>query len=305
MLHGDGGIAISYFIFDVLGCEGGSTMHLPYEERRQLLEALELNGPHWRTTATFDDAALFQVMVDRGLEGVLAKRLTDPYVPGGRSWIKTKNRATARFAQERRRGQKIGSSCFRSELRRRVKRSPGFIERSVTMSHPDVSGEWSIFQSGGLELHLKVIDDGGTLSGSARYEAEADESTDEAFVDFVTGLTRYVSVHSMEAHGTVNEAFFEFDIAWNNGARGRYTGAFQEDGTLAGTAIDLENIGAAKATWGTNRVFMLPVAEPAPEPMAPILLPIDLHPGIKQAPRGDLTRATDDGIKEAPRGDLM
>jgi hypothetical protein len=39
--------------------------------------------------------------------------------------------------------------------------------------------------------------------------------------------------------------------------------------------------------------------------MAPILLPIDLHPGIKQAPRGDLTRATDDGIKEAPRGDLM
>jgi len=122
MLHGDGVIAISYFIFDVLGCEGGSTMHLPYEERRQLLEALELNGPHWRTTATFDDAALFQVMVDRGLEGVLAKRLTDPYVPGGRSWIKTKNRATARFAQERRRGQKIGSSCFRSELRRRVER---------------------------------------------------------------------------------------------------------------------------------------------------------------------------------------
>ena len=56
-----------------------------------------------------DGTALFQVIVDRGLEGVLAKRLTDPYTPGGRTWVKTKNRATARFAQERRRGQKIGS----------------------------------------------------------------------------------------------------------------------------------------------------------------------------------------------------
>ena len=164
MLHGDERHRrSSYFIFDLLGCEGGSTMHLPYEERRQLLEALELNGPHWRTTATFDDgAALFQVMVDRGLEGVLAKRLTDPYVPGGRSWIKTKNRATARFAQERpTRARKSAALVSGPELRRRVERSPGFIERSVAMPHPDVSGEWSIFQSGGLELHLKVIDDGG------------------------------------------------------------------------------------------------------------------------------------------------
>jgi ATP-dependent DNA ligase len=63
-----------------------------------LLEALELNGTHWATTATFDDgAALFQVMVDRGLEGIVAKRLRDPYLPGGRSWVKVKNRTTARF----------------------------------------------------------------------------------------------------------------------------------------------------------------------------------------------------------------
>jgi bifunctional non-homologous end joining protein LigD len=101
MLRGEPGIAISYIVFDVVACEGGTTTHLPYEERRQLLEALELNGTHWRTTATFDDgAALLQVMVDRSLEGVVAKRLRDRYLPGDRSWVKVKNRATARFNEE-------------------------------------------------------------------------------------------------------------------------------------------------------------------------------------------------------------
>ena len=102
MLHGKDGIAVRYFVFDVLACEGGATTHLPYEERRQLLEALEIDGPHWQTVATFDDGrALFTVVCDSGLEGVVAKRLRDPYLEGGRLWVKTKNRATARFAEER------------------------------------------------------------------------------------------------------------------------------------------------------------------------------------------------------------
>ena len=37
----------------------------------------------------------------RGLEGVVAKRERDPYRPGERLWVKTKSRATARFAEER------------------------------------------------------------------------------------------------------------------------------------------------------------------------------------------------------------
>jgi ATP-dependent DNA ligase len=31
---------------------------------------------------------------------VVAKRERDPYRPGERGWVKTKNRATARFAEE-------------------------------------------------------------------------------------------------------------------------------------------------------------------------------------------------------------
>jgi hypothetical protein len=166
------------------------------------------------------------------------------------------------------------------------------------MPHPDVSGEWSIYQTGGHKIIVNISDDGGALSGSAHYEAEG-EST---IIDDVIGaVAPFVVIHSMEAHGTVNEAHFEFVISWNNGARGRYTGAFQADGTLAGVAVDLEHPGSG-GLWTTAQKFAIP---PSPEPLIPILLPLDIDDGIDEAPRGDLTLAPDDGIDEAPRGDLM
>ena len=42
---------VVYMIFDVLYLDGHSTMPLPYEERRELLERLELDGPHWQAPA--------------------------------------------------------------------------------------------------------------------------------------------------------------------------------------------------------------------------------------------------------------
>src|SRR5437764_203695 len=44
MLHKVDGIAITFFVFDVLAVEGLSTTMLPYQERRQLLEELVLDG---------------------------------------------------------------------------------------------------------------------------------------------------------------------------------------------------------------------------------------------------------------------
>jgi hypothetical protein len=80
---------------------GLSTMQLPYAKRRALLEELDVEGPHAKLVATFEDGeALFRVVCDRGLEGVVAKRERDPYRPGERGWVKTKNRRTARFAEE-------------------------------------------------------------------------------------------------------------------------------------------------------------------------------------------------------------
>jgi hypothetical protein len=47
------------------------------------------------TSDRFDDgAALFDVVQERGLEGVVAKRLGSRYRPGERGWVKTKNRET-------------------------------------------------------------------------------------------------------------------------------------------------------------------------------------------------------------------
>ena len=60
-----------------------------------------------KLVATFEDGqALFDAVCARGLEGVVAKRISDPYKPGERGWVKTKNRATARFAEERARAMK-------------------------------------------------------------------------------------------------------------------------------------------------------------------------------------------------------
>jgi ATP-dependent DNA ligase len=82
--------------------EGLATTSLPYQERRGLLEELCVEGPQVRLVATFEDGQLlFDVVCVRGLEGVVAKRLRDPYRPGERLWQKTKNRATQQFAEER------------------------------------------------------------------------------------------------------------------------------------------------------------------------------------------------------------
>jgi bifunctional non-homologous end joining protein LigD len=107
VLHGHGGIAVSYMIFDVLACDGHSVMTNTYAERRQLLDELDLDGPGFCKAETFDDGgALFAAVVRQRLEGVVAKPLVGTYRPGERDWLKIKNRAYWRFGQERELGQK-------------------------------------------------------------------------------------------------------------------------------------------------------------------------------------------------------
>jgi bifunctional non-homologous end joining protein LigD len=86
---------IVYMVFDLLYLDGESLMRLPYTERRARLEALDLNGPQWRTPAYHagDGAVLLEASAAQGLEGIVAKRLDSPYEPGrrGSSWLKVKN----------------------------------------------------------------------------------------------------------------------------------------------------------------------------------------------------------------------
>jgi bifunctional non-homologous end joining protein LigD len=102
ILHGDASIPVTLMAFDVLALNGDRTLRLPYVERHALLEEIVLGAPSGvEVVASFEDGpALWQAVVGRGLEGVVAKRANEPYRPGARFWVKTKNRATARFQEE-------------------------------------------------------------------------------------------------------------------------------------------------------------------------------------------------------------
>lgn len=86
---------VAYLVFDLLWLDGHSLMDLPYEERRARLKELGLQGPHWQTPdhVVGDGAAVLEASRASGLEGVVAKRLDSPYLPGRRSpcWLKIKN----------------------------------------------------------------------------------------------------------------------------------------------------------------------------------------------------------------------
>jgi bifunctional non-homologous end joining protein LigD len=83
-----------YLVFDLLHLDGRSTRELPYADRRDLLEALELDGPRWRTPPNRLDGGpeLLEAARRQGLEGIVAKRLDSPYRPGKRTgeWVKSR-----------------------------------------------------------------------------------------------------------------------------------------------------------------------------------------------------------------------
>jgi bifunctional non-homologous end joining protein LigD len=90
-----GDTPVTYVIFDLLYADGKVLFERPYEERRERLEALGLDGESWQTPAYHrgDGGALLDASKAQGLEGIVAKRLGSPYRPGKRSreWLKVKN----------------------------------------------------------------------------------------------------------------------------------------------------------------------------------------------------------------------
>jgi len=86
---------VQYIAFDLLYLDGRSLLDLRYDERRAALAELELAGPTWQAPAHHvgDGAALLEATRAQQLEGVIAKRLDCPYLPGRRTsgWIKVKN----------------------------------------------------------------------------------------------------------------------------------------------------------------------------------------------------------------------
>jgi bifunctional non-homologous end joining protein LigD len=138
---------VVYVIFDLLYLDGHSLMALPYSDRRARLEALGLDGPAWQTPSVGagGGAALLEASAERGLEGIVAKRLDSPYEPGKRSgaWLKVKNTRRQELViggwlpgEGRRRGE-IGALLMgyyeNGEFRYAGKVGTGFGQRELAM----------------------------------------------------------------------------------------------------------------------------------------------------------------------------
>lgn len=91
-------IPVTYVVFDVLYLDGKSLTDLPFSERDRILkESLPSRDPVV-VTDTFPGmgTSLFEAVKEKGLEGVVAKKLESPYEIGkkSRKWLKIKNRRT-------------------------------------------------------------------------------------------------------------------------------------------------------------------------------------------------------------------
>ena len=82
----------AYVAFDLLWLNGIGRP-LPLRERRQRLQTmLPTSSPTIAEAVSIERRGreLFERMCEHDLEGIVAKRLADPYEPGGR-WLKIKN----------------------------------------------------------------------------------------------------------------------------------------------------------------------------------------------------------------------
>jgi bifunctional non-homologous end joining protein LigD len=85
-----GSTPATYVVFDLLHLDGESLIELAYEDRRRLLDDLGLAGEAWQAPGYHrgEGRAFRDATTERGLPGVVAKRLSSAYVPGraSRDW---------------------------------------------------------------------------------------------------------------------------------------------------------------------------------------------------------------------------
>jgi len=88
---------VTYEIFDLLYLDGRDLTGDPYSRRRELLGGLGLEGESWQTPSysVGHAAELLAASAERGLEGLVLKRLDSRYAAGKRdgNWLKVKNTA--------------------------------------------------------------------------------------------------------------------------------------------------------------------------------------------------------------------
>jgi bifunctional non-homologous end joining protein LigD len=92
---------VALAVFDLLWRDGEALIELPQRARREQLDDLAAGGARWQTAPVLQGDPDDLVAASRavGLEGLMAKRLDAPYLPGKRSpaWVKVKFRHEREF----------------------------------------------------------------------------------------------------------------------------------------------------------------------------------------------------------------
>ena len=87
-----------YYVFDLLYFQGHELLNLPLVKRKELLKKILPADNHIKFSDHIvkDGVLFFQVVKDKGLEGILAKHSQSVYRPGRRSrqWLKIKTQLT-------------------------------------------------------------------------------------------------------------------------------------------------------------------------------------------------------------------
>lgn len=90
-------IPLKLFAFELLYCNGINYIHLPYHERRKILENSIINPKNTEKNTIIlapetimdnekDIEIEFEDAISKGLEGIIAKKLDGVYQPGARGW---------------------------------------------------------------------------------------------------------------------------------------------------------------------------------------------------------------------------
>ncbi|GMK47851.1 SPBc2 prophage-derived DNA ligase-like protein LigB [Paenibacillus glycanilyticus] len=85
---------VQYYVFDILYLNGKSLAHLPLVKRKELLAQILKPSGYYHVTMSIEQEgeALFKVMEDKGLEGIVAKKKNSKYVSKrSENWLKVIN----------------------------------------------------------------------------------------------------------------------------------------------------------------------------------------------------------------------
>jgi|SRR5450432_4599998 len=91
---------IYYCVFDILWLDGYNLKELPLTERKKILKSILKKNKVLRYSDSFEDGAvLYKLVLEKNLEGIVAKRMDSTYQPGARNdnWLKTPTRKRQEF----------------------------------------------------------------------------------------------------------------------------------------------------------------------------------------------------------------